>query len=183
MPKRSPEIYLTPKIDISHIREMAKSRKQAESAAATQNLGRELSTAMVLFHEALASRLGLNATEWRCLGLLDLHGKATAGQLAQWSGLTTGAITGIVSRLEKAGYVRREPNPADRRSVILYPLRFAELRARVAPALTSLGRAMTKMSRGYAPQQLRAIDSFLRRMSQILREETAKVNRPHGNKN
>jgi DNA-binding MarR family transcriptional regulator len=160
---------------------MAKRRKQT-GAVTAQNLGRELSTAMVLFHEALASRLGLNATEWRCLGLLDLHGKATAGQLAQWSGLTTGAITGIANRLQEAGYVRRERNPDDRRSVILHPVRFAELRAKVAPALTSLGNAMAEMSREYTSQELLAIESFLHRMSAILREEAAKVDRPRGDR-
>jgi DNA-binding MarR family transcriptional regulator len=156
---------------------MAKSGAQIKASTAAQNLGRELSTAMVLFHEALASRLGLNATEWRCLGLLDLHGKATAGQLAEWSGLTTGAITGIVNRLEAAGHVRREPNPEDGRSVILHPVRFAQLRAKVAPALASLGREMTKLSREYSQHELQAVESFLRGMSRILRVETEKVNR------
>jgi len=155
---------------------MTKTRRPTKSLAAAQNLGRELSTAMVLFHEALAARLGMNATEWRCLGLLDLYGEATPGQLAEWSGLTTGAITGIMNRLEAAGYVRRAPNPDDRRSVILHPVHFAKLRAKVAPALQSLGKKMTRLARGYSQQELRAIESFLTEMSRILREETAKVN-------
>src|SRR5262249_31217925 len=96
-------------------------------------LGRALSTAVILFHEAVASRLGLGAAEWRCLDLLDREGPATAGRLAELSGFTTGAITGIVDRLEKAGYVRREPTPRDRRSVIVRPLENRALREVVTP--------------------------------------------------
>ncbi|MGH2460296.1 MAG: MarR family winged helix-turn-helix transcriptional regulator, partial [Chloroflexota bacterium] len=75
-------------------------------------LGRELSTAVVLFHEAIAERLGMSATEWKCLDVLGRAGPITARELAEQTGLTTGAITGLVDRLERAGYVRRVPNPA-----------------------------------------------------------------------
>ncbi len=142
-----------------------------------QSLGRELSTAVVLFHEAVASRLGLNATEWRCLGLLDQYGPTTAGRLAELSGLTTGAITGIVDRLEKAGYVRREPNPRDRRSVIIHPLRFRELKEQVAPIFASLGRAMTAAASRYTAKEQAAIQNYFERTIQILREETSKLSK------
>src|SRR5579871_3290956 len=88
-------------------------------------LGSELSAAVIAFHEAIAARLGIGATEWKCLAVLGIgHAEtATAGQLASATGLTTGAITGIIDRLERLGYVRREPNPEDRRSVIIRALR------------------------------------------------------------
>jgi DNA-binding MarR family transcriptional regulator len=145
-----------------------------------QSLGRELSTAVVLFHEAVASRLGLNATEWRCLGVLDQHGPTTAGRLAKLSGFTTGAITGIVDRLEKAGYVRREPNPRDRRSIIIRPLHFRELKEQVAPIFASLGRAMAAAVSRYTPSEQAAIQDYFERTIQILREETARLSKQGG---
>src|SRR4051794_40723373 len=90
-------------------------------------LGREFSAAIVLFHEAVGRQLGLSATERKILDILDRLGPVTAGRLAEHSGLTTGAITGIVDRLVRAGFVVREPNPDDRRSVIVRPLPSAEL--------------------------------------------------------
>jgi DNA-binding MarR family transcriptional regulator len=140
-------------------------------------LGRELSTAVILFHEAVAARLGLGAAEWRCLGLLDRAGTVTAGRLAELSGFTTGAITGIVDRLERAGYVRREPNPRDRRSVIVRPLEVPALREQVTPIFESLGRAMAAVAGRYSARELAVIRDYLERTIQALRDETAKLAR------
>src|ERR1700712_4654758 len=80
-------------------------------------LHRDLATAMITFHEAVARRLGVTAADQRVLGRM---GVATPSQLAELTGLTTGAITGIVDRLERAGFAKRVPNPADRRSVLVH---------------------------------------------------------------
>ena len=93
-------------------------------------MGRELSDAVVFFHEAVAAHLGMTAAEWKCLGLLREHGSSSASRLAELSGFTTGAITGIVDRLERAGYVRREPHLTDRRSVIVQPQHLKEVQQR-----------------------------------------------------
>ncbi len=140
-----------------------------------EELGRELSTAVILFHEAIASRLGLSAAEWKCLGILDRTGPATAGRLAELSGFTTGAITGIVDRLERAGHVRREPNPRDRRSVIIQPIRSDALREEITPIFASLGSAMAAVASRYSVQELAAIQDYLERTIQVLRDETAKL--------
>jgi DNA-binding MarR family transcriptional regulator len=137
--------------------------------------GRELSTAMILFHEAIASRLGISATEWKCLGLLEQHGPLAAGRLAELSGFTTGAITGIVDRLERAGYVRRERHPSDRRSVIVQPLRLDEVKQRVAPIFASLGRAMKALASRYSKTEWAAIEDYLERITRLLHEETARL--------
>jgi len=65
--------------------------------------------------------VGVNPTDLGALCLLLLHGPAPAGRLAELTGLTTGAITGVIDRLEKGGFVRREVDPADRRKVIVVP--------------------------------------------------------------
>src|SRR5438445_9132317 len=83
-------------------------------------LARRHSTASVLFHHAVAESLGLGPTDHKCLDLLRERGAMTGSELAAITGLTSGAITGVVARLEQAGYLRREPDPHDRRKQILY---------------------------------------------------------------
>jgi DNA-binding MarR family transcriptional regulator len=138
-------------------------------------MGRELSGAVIFFHEAVASHLGMSAAEWKCLGLLDQRGASTAGRLAELSGFTTGAITGIIDRLERVGYVRREPHPDDRRSVIVQPLRVQEVQERVQPIFQSLGRAMAAVAKRYSASELAAIAAFFRETTEVLRGETAKL--------
>ncbi len=80
------------------------------------------STAAVLFHHAIAERLGLGPTDMQCLHLLRERGAMSGGELAAITGLTSGAITGVVARLERAGYLRREPDPHDQRKQTLIPV-------------------------------------------------------------
>src|SRR5215218_4227416 len=69
------------------------------------------------FDNLAAERLGLNRTDLHCINIIENSGGLTAGELAAESGLTTGAVTGVVDRLERVGYARRVPDPADRRRV------------------------------------------------------------------
>lgn len=68
---------------------------------------------------ATAEAAGLNATDYYALNLLDLSGPLTSGELAAQTGLTTGATTRLIDRLERGGHVRRSPDPSDRRKVIV----------------------------------------------------------------
>jgi DNA-binding MarR family transcriptional regulator len=69
--------------------------------------------------ELVSQLLGVNRTDARCLDILDQHGSMSAGDLAEASRLTTGAITAVIDRLERAGYARRVPDPSDRRRVLV----------------------------------------------------------------
>jgi DNA-binding MarR family transcriptional regulator len=140
-------------------------------------LEREFSTAVVAFHESIAARLGLSAAEWKCLGVLEA-GTMTAGRLAELSGFTTGAITAIVDRLERANLVRRVANPADRRSVLVRPLRLASVKRRVAPIFASLRSAMAEVAESFQPTELAAIQSYFVQAIQVLRAETGKLRSP-----
>src|SRR5690242_19990866 len=73
----------------------------------------------VVFGQAVANVAGISNSVLECLDFLNLEGRVTAGRLAEVTGLTTGAITGVVDRLEKAGFVRRERDEADRRKVFI----------------------------------------------------------------
>ena len=69
------------------------------------------------FDNLAAERLGLNRTDLHCINIIENSGGLTAGELAAQAGLTTGAVTGVVDRLERAGYARRATDPGDRRRV------------------------------------------------------------------
>jgi len=139
------------------------------------NPGREMATAVITFHETVARRLNMSAAESRCLGVLHEMGVATPGQLAQATGLTTGAITGIVDRMEKAGYARREPNPDDRRSLLVRATQPEKVAAILRPIYDSLSKAMGEMAGNYTPEQLEVIGRYLAETTAVLKAETEKL--------
>jgi DNA-binding MarR family transcriptional regulator len=155
-----------------------KSREEemADPSSLGALLGRELSTAVVLFHQAVAERIGLNATDFKCLDVLAQQGSLTAGQLAEVLGLTGGAITAMIDRLETAGFVQRERDPGDRRRVIVRPCGNQANAQTLGPIFASLQQAMgEELTNRYSPEALEAIEDFLRRTIQVLRQETLKV--------
>ncbi len=148
--------------------------KRTELLDALNQTERELSTATVMFHSALAERLGLNATDHKALDILFQTGAITAGELAELTALTTGAVTGVIDRLEQAGFVRREQDPNDRRRVIIRPILDVGERE-IAPLFESLGRAITELASRYSDQELAVILDFTRQATLILREEAARL--------
>ena len=84
-----------------------------------ENALRRSSAQGVIFGQTVANTVGISGSDLECLDFLNLEGRVTAGRLAEVTGLTTGAITGVVDRLEKAGFVRRERDEADRRKVFI----------------------------------------------------------------
>jgi DNA-binding Lrp family transcriptional regulator len=137
-------------------------------------LGWELSTAVVLFHEAIADRLGLSAADHKALGLISRAGRLTAGELAQRTGLSPGAVTGLVDRLEEAGYVRRTRDPADRRRVVVEPVAAAG-RPDLSGIFAELGAAMAAFAGDYDEHQARAIRDWVEKTIIVLREQTRKL--------
>ena len=128
------------------------------------SLARRHSTATVLFHHALAERLGLGPTDHKCLDLLWERAPLTASELAAITGLTSGAVTGVVARLERSGWLRREPHPQDRRKQVLYPTREAAHEIQqVFDALPDAGELLE----GLDADQLAAIAEFLPRATDL----------------
>jgi DNA-binding MarR family transcriptional regulator len=97
---------------------------------------------VVRFHSALAERLGMNVTDFKCVAVLSESGAMTAGKLAERVGLSTAATTLVVDRLERAGLVRRERDPDDRRKVILRPVPNPALERDISAAMDGLARSM-----------------------------------------
>jgi len=135
-----------------------------------QRAGRQLSAATIMFHQAVADRLGLNPTDHKCIDLLASKGLMTAGELADATGLTTGAITGVIDRLEAAGYVRREDDPNDRRRVIVrvIPRRYRE----IGRLFEGLSARTADLGALYSDRELATILDFMSRSHQMLHEAT-----------
>jgi DNA-binding MarR family transcriptional regulator len=125
------------------------------------------------YDEALADRLGLNPTDLRCLELVIAEPGITAGRLAERAELTTGAVTGVVDRLERADFVRRQPDPADRRSVTISPVehRAGEVRAAVTPLARAVETALERL----AGAEREAVVGFLDAATLAVHEETARL--------
>lgn len=110
-------------------------------------------SAVVLHAQAGAKAVGLGATDLYALNILDLSGAMTPGELGARTGLTTGPTTRLIDRLEAAGYVRRAPDPGDRRKVMVEPVGTpADLDKVLAPARRAIGEIL-----GDYPADQRAI--------------------------
>ena len=120
---------------------------------------RKSSALGVIFGQAVASRVGVSSSDLECLDFLVMEGRVTAGRLAELTGLTTGAITGVIDRMEKAGLVRRERDEEDRRKV--YVAIVPEAIAKVGRFYEPLQKAVTKDWEGYTDAELRLLVRFL----------------------
>jgi DNA-binding MarR family transcriptional regulator len=120
---------------------------------------RKVSAQSVLLSDTVARLVGLNSTDLECLDLLYLSGPATAGRLATHTGLTTGATTAVIDRLERSGYVRRTRDDADRRRVLVEALP-AGIK-RIEPLYRSLAQAMDALHARYDDRQLTLVMEYL----------------------
>jgi predicted transcriptional regulator len=127
----------------------------------------------IIFHQTLADFLGLNITDHKCLGFLLEEGPQTAGKLAELTSLTTGAVTGVIDRLEKAGYVKRERDPHDRRRVMIAPV--YDNQVRMGSLFLSLYESSIEMCSHYTDQELSVILRFVAESSQMMVKETEKL--------
>jgi DNA-binding MarR family transcriptional regulator len=122
---------------------------------------REFIAGAILNNQRVADRLGINYTDQQVLNLVDLLNDATPGALARLTGLTTGGVTLALDRLEKAGYVRRERNPGDRRSVII---RMApERQPQILAQHQTANQIMARIFSAYGEKELTLILDFFAR--------------------
>src|SRR5262245_39270981 len=151
-----------------------------ERAALLALLGRkfvnEQAVRMVLFQQAIADQLGLNTTDLMCLSFLNDTEPLTAGQLAEATGLTTGSVTIMIDRLEKAGYAQREKDLTDRRRVIVRP-RTERIEHDITPLYESIAEAWGRAIDRYSTDELAVILDMLTRSVVLLQEQTTALRR------
>jgi len=143
--------------------------KQVFMAARDQGIG------SVLFRNAIARRLGLNATDSECLSFLGIKGTSTPTELARYTGLTSGSTTAMLDRLERAGYIQRLPNPNDRRGTLIdIAPRYRELSM---PLVAGVQKAHKELLAGYSEEELALIADFLTRFTKNVADQTDIINK------
>jgi DNA-binding MarR family transcriptional regulator len=130
------------------------------------------------FDNRAAEALGVNVTDLHCLNTIENRSGVTAGALAVEAGLTTGAVTGVVDRLERAGYARRVPDPADRRRVKI------EVTDHFYAHADEIWRAVAadwqaELARRFSGDQLDLIAAFLDATNELTRRHLERISRRH----
>ena len=146
--------------------------ERGQLAAAFGAAIRRTGSLMQLMGQAAADRIGINATDLNCLNILSFSGQMTAGQLAKATGLSTASITGVIDRLEQAGYVRRERDTNDRRRVVVR-LVLDRAISDIASVFLPMVHAWQEMVERYSDDELRLIVEFYGQMEEVLRQHIA----------
>jgi len=136
---------------------------------------RQYLDALSLHGLAGAEAAGLHASEWYALSLLEQEGSLTSGELSVRTGLTTGATTRLIDRLERAGYARRVPDPTDRRKVLVeaVPGALAGIDEIVAPARRHIAEVLAR----YTPEQQEVLFDYFARAAPAYRAASEEIRR------
>jgi DNA-binding MarR family transcriptional regulator len=145
---------------------MPKSASKETKVNDLLRLLKESSKHTIIFHQSIAERLGLNITDHKCLDFISEYGPVTAGHLAEFTGLTTGAITAVIDRLEHGGYVLRERDATDRRRVLIRSRPVAN--GSENDSFNELTRATKKLCMSLDTRELETVRGFVDGMNTII---------------
>ena len=134
---------------------------------------RDYGVNLMLFRNAMNEWAGLNGTDMECLRHLFNKGIATPTELARHTGLTSGATTAMLDRLEKAGLIERRPNPNDRRGTLITPAKSAAEKA--ASWFTSARNAQDELISSYSESELEIIADVFERFAKLWDDERKKI--------
>lgn len=134
---------------------------------------RDYGVHLTLFRNAMSEWLGFNATDIECLRLLFLKGVASPSELARHTGLTSGATTAMLDRLEKAGLIERRPNPNDRRGILIVPVKSGTEKA--ASWFESARKAQDELMSSYSERELEIISDVFERFTKLWEQESEKI--------
>lgn len=149
--------------------ETTKTDLQKRALIAVRDYGVQLTQ----FRNAMNEWAGINATDMECLRLLFLKGVSTPSELARHTGLTSGAATAMLDRLEKASLIERQPNPDDRRGTLIVPAKSSA--EKVASWFESARKAQEELISSYSEKELEIIVDVFERFSQLWEQERAKT--------
>ncbi|MBA2439930.1 MAG: MarR family transcriptional regulator [Thermoproteota archaeon] len=150
--------------------------QKAEIIQAINDKFTQVSTETILFHQIVADAIGLHITDHQCLHFIHRYGAMPAGRLAQLTGLTTGGVTGIIDRLEKAGYVRRVNDPKDRRRTIVESTQNKELERKIGSIFTPLHEDMHKLLSSYTDSELALLLDILTKSVNLIHKNQQLAN-------
>jgi DNA-binding MarR family transcriptional regulator len=151
-----------------------------EILAALDREARRAGSLGSLHGKAIADRAGIHPTDFECLDVLDWTGPISAGELARHIGLTSGAITGVIDRLEQRGVVRRVPDPTDRRRVIVSVVEedSSAWMEDLAGLFTALARDIKAVNDRFDDEQLATVLAWLRSANDAVERSTEKLRGP-----
>ncbi len=138
------------------------------------NMGaREYGISTVLFRHAVGEILGVNVTDMECLALIFFKGLATPSELAHYTGLTSGATTAMLDRLEKARLIERRPNPQDRRGTLIVLTN--ERTKEISAMFTSVREGIDGLTSSYSEKELELISKYFQKLVILWEEEREKL--------
>jgi DNA-binding MarR family transcriptional regulator len=138
------------------------------------NIGaREYGISTVLFRHAVGEILGVNVTDMECLALIFFKGLATPSELAHYTGLTSGATTAMLDRLEKARLIERRPNPQDRRGTLIVLTN--ERTKEISAMFTSVREGIDGLTSSYSEKELDMISKYFQKLVILWEEEREKL--------
>jgi len=152
-----------------------KNSRRPELLKQLWGLGRKISTQTVFLHQAIAQSVGLNATDTKCIDLIQSYpdGSVTAGRLSELTGLTTGAITHILDRLEKLHFIERVRDTRDRRKIFVR-VRPESLKPLV-PTYEGIGKGYMTLAERYEDRELELICDYMERASEVAAGQLSRV--------
>ncbi len=152
---------------------MSRTKSRAALLHELENAMRKVSSQGAMFAKIVADRAGISSADMDCIDFVNVEGRMTAGRLAELTGLTTGAITGVVDRLEEAGFVRRERDENDRRKVFIVPV--GERMMEMGRPYELVKRAMAKQCEAYTDAELKFLIRYGTEGYQSMLEATTQL--------
>ncbi|OJV22666.1 MAG: MarR family transcriptional regulator [Dyadobacter sp. 50-39] len=128
----------------------------------------------IQMHEAIGRQAGLSGTDHKYLGFLIQKGQMTAGELSALTGLTTGAVTGLIDRFEQKDLVRRRYGEGDRRKVIVEP-NTEKIMAVFEPLYKDFRSKTEQVIASFSEQELAVIESYFLKATEVMNETTSKL--------
>lgn len=129
----------------------------------------------IQMHETVARKAGLSGTDHKYLGFLIEKGQMTAGELSDVTGLTTGAVTGLIDRFEKRKLVKRQFAEDDRRKVLITP-NTNNIMALLAPLYKEFRSNSEKLTASFSTKEIKIIETYFIKAIEIMNETTNKLN-------
>jgi DNA-binding MarR family transcriptional regulator len=146
-----------------------------KNIVAVRRISQQYAYKSLQMHEAIARKAGFNATDHKYLGFFLQKGKLTAGELADLTGLTTGAVTGLIDRFEKKKLVERQFDASDRRKVFIIPDK-EKMRALLEPFYKEFQDETDKLIATFSAQEVEIIETYLLKSIQLMETTTNQFN-------